>query len=184
MAACGTERPIGRADRCPQFGVDRTKRTRVWASFDPLRSRTTKVQRRAEWLTISAGVPFGEHQGCHSLLGDRNSLGVPRDWRASPSGRPGGADPDRIERTARRHEQAAPAIAAEADIRAALRQVDAADRRAGLIEDQNAVEALAAGPPAPQIAVHVEAQAVATALFDADEHAAVGEPRAVVDHVV
>src|SRR5215472_4145267 len=62
---------------------------------------------------------------------------------SSPSGRPGCSDPHRIERSARRHEQAAPTITAKANIGTTLRQVDAPDGRPGLVEDHDAVEAIA-----------------------------------------
>jgi hypothetical protein len=58
----------------------------------------------------------------------------------SPSRRPGCTDPHRIERSARRHKQAAVAITAEADIGTTLRQVDAPDRGPGLIEDRLALQ--------------------------------------------
>src|SRR5262245_24747932 len=76
--------------------------------------------------------------------------------------------------------------ATEANIGAALRQCDQADRLAFGIEHFDAVEVGVAHPPAaPQIAVHVDAEAVGRALrFGGDQDAFVGKPRAVVDYVV
>ena len=59
----------------------------------------------------------------------------------SPAGRTGGVDPQRIERPAFHHEQAAPSVAAEADIGAALGQLDVPDRH------QYAVRALTPAQP-------------------------------------
>jgi hypothetical protein len=75
-------------------------------------------------------------------------------------------------------------FAPEAHIGTALRQVDASYGRSALIEDHHAVEALAASPAAPQIAIHVDAQAIATTLFRADEDAPVDKPRAVAGYVI
>src|SRR3984893_10276187 len=98
---------------------------------------------------------------------------------ASPSGRAGGADPKRVERPACQHEEAAPAIASEADIGAALRQVAASHGRPPFVAHHHPVEALAASPAAPQIAIHVDAQAITATLFRADEDAPVDKSRAV-----
>src|SRR5471032_2791386 len=66
-----------------------------------------------------------------------------------------------VERVTGRHEQAVAVTAAEADVGAALGQVDMADRLALGTEDTNAVEFVAAhSPAAPQIAVDIDAEAV------------------------
>src|SRR5687768_7091989 len=57
-------------------------------------------------------------------------------------------DVQRIERRARGHEQAVAVRAAEAEVGAALGQIDAADQPAVGIEDRHAVEALLARTPA------------------------------------
>src|SRR5262245_19791940 len=87
---------------------------------------------------------------------------------------------------ARSHEQPIALAATEANIGAALRQRDKADRLAFGIEHFDAVEVgVAHAPTAPQIAVHVDAEAVRRALrFGSDQDALVGKPRAIVDHVV
>src|SRR5262249_61126531 len=91
-----------------------------------------------------------------------------------------------IERMACSHEQPIALAATEANIGAALRQCNKADRLAFGIKHFDAVEVgVAHAPPAPQIAVHVDAEAVRRALrLGGDQDAFVGKPRAVVDHVV
>src|SRR5215213_5416579 len=70
-------------------------------------------------------------------------------------------DVERIDRLARRHEQAVAATAAEAHVGAALRQLDAADEAPFAVVDHDAVELVGAhAPAAPQIAVDVDAEAV------------------------
>src|SRR5271155_3209807 len=68
---------------------------------------------------------------------------------------------DRIERLAGRHEQAVALRAAEADVGANLRKENQADPLALLVEDVNAVVAVADPAAArPDVAVHVRANAV------------------------
>jgi hypothetical protein len=137
------------------------------------RGRTSRISERRRSL-------FDHLAGTGRIDGGTTE---PKRGGRSPSGCPRCTDPHRIERSARRHKQAALAITPEANIGATLRQFDAPDRGTGLIEDHHAVEAIE-GLPTPQITVHIEAQAVSTAFFVADEHAPVGEPRAVPDHVI
>ena len=87
---------------------------------------------------------------------------------------------------ARSHEQPIALASTEANIGAALRKRNKADRLAFGIEHFDAVEVgVAHAPAAPQIAVHVDAEAVRRALrFRGDQDALVGKPRAVVDQVV
>src|SRR6185369_8483843 len=94
-------------------------------------------------------------------------------------------DVERIDRVARRHEQAVALDAAEADVGAALGQRDEGDRLAGGVEDLHAVLLVVAhAPAAPQVAVDVEAEAVRrTAGLGGEEDAAVGELGAVVGDV-
>src|SRR5262245_1522890 len=91
----------------------------------------------------------------------------------------------RIERMARSHEQPIALATTEAKIGAALWQRDKADRLAFGIEHLDAVEVgVAHAPAAPQIAIHVDAEAVRRALrFGGDQDALVGKPRSVIDHV-
>src|SRR5262249_3241038 len=51
-------------------------------------------------------------------------------------------------------------------------------------EDHHTVEALAASPAAPQIAIHIDAQAVTATLLRADEDAPIGKPSAVSGYVI
>src|SRR5262245_45160698 len=91
---------------------------------------------------------------------------------------------ERIDRMARRHEQPVALDAAEANVGGPFGQHDLADAFAVGREHDDAVVALAHPPAAPQIAVDVAAEAVRRlALRAGDEDAAVGELRAVVDHV-
>src|SRR6266852_5610050 len=71
-----------------------------------------------------------------------------------------GADVQRIERVARRHEQAIALDAAEAEVGGALGERDLADPLAVGIEHHDAVERWRGAPAAPQIAVDVAAEAV------------------------
>src|SRR5262245_48929843 len=65
-----------------------------------------------------------------------------------------GVDVERVERGAGRHEQAVSVGAAEAEVGAALRQIDASDQLAVRVEDRHAVEPfLTHPPPTPEIAV-------------------------------
>src|SRR5436190_860748 len=97
-----------------------------------------------------------------------------------------GVDVERVQRMACRHEQPVAIAAAEADVGAALGQLDVADRLAVGIEYAHAVKlGRAHAPAAPQIAVGVDAEAVGRAArAGVDQHLAVGEPGAAVDHVV
>ena len=75
-----------------------------------------------------------------------------------------------VERCARRHEQAVAVGPAEAEIGAALGQVDPPDELAVGVEDMDSVEPfLAHAPAAPEIAVHVAAEAVGRAGPGVDE---------------
>src|SRR4030095_13851380 len=90
-----------------------------------------------------------------------------------------------IQRRARGHEQTVAIGAAEGDIRAALGQIDAPDELALGIEDVDPIEPfLPHPPPAPEVAVHVTAEAVGRAGAGVDELALVGGSRAAVRHVV
>src|SRR6266404_1690367 len=97
-----------------------------------------------------------------------------------------GVDVERIERVARRHEQAIAMAAAEAEVGAALRQVDVADRLARRIEYAHAVEVgRAHAPAAPQIAVDIDPETVGRAARSGvDQHGALVEPSAVGRDVV
>src|SRR5437667_12450481 len=114
-----------------------------------------------------------------------------RAWIPAASRRPCSAadgalslDVERIDRLARRHEEAVALDAAETDVGAALGQHDAADHLAVGGEDGNAVLGLAAGPGAPQIALGVDPHAIAAARLGAVELAPVGGLGAVVDDIV
>src|SRR5258706_14668962 len=95
-------------------------------------------------------------------------------------------DVERVHRGARRHEQAVAVEAAEADVGAALRQVDAADQLRLAVEDVDAVERVRAHAPAhPEVAVDVGAKAVGRPAGPGlQEDASLGELGAVVDQVV
>src|SRR5688500_19375416 len=81
-------------------------------------------------------------------------------------------DVERIDRLARRHEQAVAATPAEGQVGAALRQLDAADEVAVAVVDHHAVELVRAhAPAAPQVPVDVDAEAVRGARAGVDEHA-------------
>ena len=93
-------------------------------------------------------------------------------------------DVQRIDRLARRHEEAVASAAAETQIGAALGQHDAADHFAVGRKHDDAIFCLAAGPSAPQIAVHVDPDAVGAARLGGAELASVGGRSAVFDDVV
>src|SRR5215510_8611552 len=84
---------------------------------------------------------------------------------------------ERIDRMARRHEQAVALDAAEADVGAAFRQRNKADRLAGGIENLHAVLLrVAHAPAAPEIAIDVTTEAVGRAAgLGVDEGAGIGE---------
>src|SRR5688572_2914219 len=97
------------------------------------------------------------------LEDERTSVGLPlNDYMAeSPALHALRVDVERIDRVARRHEQAVAQRAAEADVGAALGQLDEADRLAGRVEHLHAVLLrVAHAPAAPQIARDVDAEAV------------------------
>src|SRR5438445_5528833 len=93
---------------------------------------------------------------------------------------------ERIERVARGHEQAVALAPAESEVGAALRQRDEADRLALGIEHLDPIELGAAhAPAAPQVAVHVDTEAVGRAIgLRSDQDALVDEASAVVDDVI
>src|SRR5207302_5988470 len=93
---------------------------------------------------------------------------------------------ERIDRVARRHEQAVALWPTETKIGRTLGQRDEADRLPGWIEHLHAVLLrIAHAPAAPQIAVDVEAEAVRRAArLGGDEHALVRELGAVVGDVI
>src|SRR4051812_14500747 len=86
---------------------------------------------------------------------------------------------------ARRHEQAIALDAAKANIGAALRQGDKADRLAGRIENLHPVLLrVAHAPAAPQVAVDIDAEAVGRAArLGGDKGPLVGESGATVEDV-
>src|SRR5262249_55085633 len=94
-----------------------------------------------------------------------------------------GVDVERVERLARGHEQSVALDAAEAEVGAALGQQEAADQLPVGSDDRPPVQALAAAPPAPEIAVGVAAYAVWESWPRVDEQAAAGEPGPAVDDV-
>src|SRR5262249_6666070 len=103
---------------------------------------------------------------------------------ASAAGDPLRVDVERIDRMAGRHEQAVSLWAAGAEGGGALPPGDEADRLAAGIEHLHAVELGAHAPAAPQIAVHVDAEAVRRLVALAiDQYLAVGELGAVVGHI-
>src|SRR5262245_53149420 len=69
-------------------------------------------------------------------------------------------DVERIERMARRHEQAVAAQPAEANIGAALGQRDLADALALGVEDHHPIVALTHAPAAPQVAIDIASEPV------------------------
>src|SRR6185312_16833498 len=82
-------------------------------------------------------------------------------------------DKQGIDRLACCHEQAVAFAAAETDVGAALGQHDPADHLAVWGIDCDAVLGLAARPAAPQIAVHIDPEAVAAARLGGAELAPV-----------
>src|SRR5262249_36843317 len=87
------------------------------------------------------------------IVHPRESPNAP--WPTSGDSRSLRFEIDRVERLARGHEQAVPLRAAEADVRAVLRQPDHADRLAGRRDDQHA-----GARARPDVAVDVAADAV------------------------
>src|SRR5712691_3042650 len=86
-----------------------------------------------------------------------------KDSTAASTSPPGHAlrvDVERIERVARRHEQAVAVAPAETQVGAALRQPDVPDRLACGIENPHAVELAGHAPAAPEVAVDVDTEAV------------------------
>jgi hypothetical protein len=81
----------------------------------------------------------------------------------------------RVQRLAGGHEQAVAVNAAEAEVGAALRQVNAQHHRAVRIEHHDTVLGLAAAPPAPQVALDVAAEAVGDAGAAVHEDTLVGQ---------
>src|SRR5690349_11440934 len=74
----------------------------------------------------------------------------------------------RVDRMAGRHEQAVALGPAEADIGGALGQADVADRLTFRVEDAHTIELRRAhAPAAPEIAVHVDTEAVRGLFFRA-----------------
>src|SRR5207244_12478612 len=88
-------------------------------------------------------------------------------------------DVEPLQRRARAHEQTVAVRPAEAEVGAALRQVDTGDQLALGVEDLYAVQAfLPHAPAAPEVDVDVAAEAVRRALAGVDELALVLEPGA------
>src|SRR5262245_25284063 len=87
----------------------------------------------------------------------------------------------RIDRMARRHEQAVALGAAEADVGAAFRQRNESDRLGSGVENLHAVLLrIAHAPAAPEITVDVAAEAVGRAArLGVDEGSGIGELLAV-----
>src|SRR6266446_669042 len=103
----------------------------------------------------------------------------------SPTYRALRPDIQRIERVARRHEEAVTLDAAEADVGAAFGERDRADPLAVRIEHHDAVEPFAGAPAAPQMAVGVAAEAVRRlGRLAGHEWLAAGKLGAVVDDVI
>src|SRR5947208_6259880 len=102
---------------------------------------------------------------------------------SSATERPLRVDIERIERMARRHEQAVAAQSAETKIGAALGQRDLADPLALRAEDHHAVLSLTHAPAAPQVAIDIAAEAVRRLIrLAGNEGARIGE--LVVEHVI
>src|SRR5260370_17064320 len=93
---------------------------------------------------------------------------------------------ERIERVTRGHEQAVALAPAESEVGAALRQRDEADRLALGIEHLDPIElGVAHAPAAPQVAVHVDTEAVGRAIgLRRDQDALVDEASPVLDDVI
>src|SRR5262249_13329585 len=92
----------------------------------------------------------------------------------------------RIERVTRCHEQAVALTSAKGDVGAALRQRDEADRLALGIEYLDPVElGVAHAPAAPQVAVHIDTEAIGRAIrLRCDQNALVDKAGAVVDDII
>src|SRR5580765_5644063 len=110
----------------------------------------------------------------------RRSMRPPRSWSlaALDSRR---VHVERVERRARRHEEPIALESPEAEVGAALGERDVPDELGGRVEDRHAVQAFAAAPAAPEVAVDVAAHAVRNAVSAIDEHPAVGEARPADD---
>src|SRR5450631_3662308 len=94
----------------------------------------------------------------------------------SPADRALGVHVERIERVARRHEQAVALDAAEAEVGGAFGERDLADPFAVGIEHHDAIERRRGAPAAPQVALDVTAKAVRRLVgLAGHEDAAVGE---------
>src|SRR5713226_2965226 len=105
--------------------------------------------------------------------------------KASTSERALGVHVEGIDRRARGHKEPVAIGAAEAEVCAALGQIDAADELAIRVEDRHAIEPfLAHAPAAPEVAVHVAAIPVRCAGAGVEELALVAELGAAVNHVV
>src|SRR4029077_15794895 len=63
------------------------------------------------------------------------------------------------------------------EVGAALGQRDVPDERGGRIKDRPAVQAFAAAPAAPEVAVNVAAHAIRNGVAAIDDHPPVGETR-------
>src|SRR5581483_9705951 len=97
-----------------------------------------------------------------------------------------GIGEQRVNRSARGHQQTIAMQAAEAKIGAAFGEIDAADPLAIAVENDHAIEAFGAhAPAAPEIAVHVHAHSVGRAiLLGCDQLAHARQPRAAICHVI
>src|SRR5262249_56538203 len=86
----------------------------------------------------------------------------------------------------RRHEQAVALTSAEGEVGAALRQRDEPDRLALGIEYLDPVKlGVAHAPAAPQVAVHVDTEAIGRAIrLCCDQDALVDKAGAVVDDII
>src|SRR4030095_13279938 len=113
----------------------------------------------------------------------RGSRAGERTPRGSAPGHALRVHVERVERLAGRHEEPVALDPAEAEVGAALREQDAADELARGVEDRHAIEALAAAPPAPEVAVDITAHAVWNAVAGVDEEPIVREFRPAVHDV-
>src|SRR5690348_10634807 len=93
-------------------------------------------------------------------------------------------DIKRVDRLARRHEEAVALPAAETHIGAALRQQDAADQIAVRRKHRDSVLALAAGETAPDIAVGIDADTIGIAGHRVEKHAPIRDLPAIFDNVI
>src|SRR5215470_9200710 len=138
----------------------KSKRTPIARASTPLARRVNARCRHVKRL-LTPRSPF---------LASRRSLG---------------AQEQGVDAVACRHEQAAAPKTAEADVRAALGQINPTNELARSVEDHHAVIARAPAPAAPQVAVDIDAQAIGySAALDGDERSSIGELRAVIDDVV